>query len=73
VSAEVDAKGLLAKPSVDVETHNVLVPVERRTCPMFPVLFTESRNPPVTERFVVVALDIRILFITPVIAVNTFE
>jgi hypothetical protein len=43
-------------PSVEVATHRVEVPVERRTYPLMPALFAESRSLPVIRRLVVVAV-----------------
>ena len=45
-------------PSVDVETHKVEVPVERRSCPYVPVAFVESKRFPLITRLVVVEVTV---------------
>ena len=50
---------LLPIPSDDVDTHCVLVPVERRTCPTVPEAFVESRRAPRIVKLEVVAVVTR--------------
>ena len=50
---------LLPIPSDEVDTHCVLVPVERRTCPTVPEAFVESRRAPRIVKLEVVAVVTR--------------
>ena len=64
---------LLPIPSEDVDTHCVLVPVERRTCPGVPEAFVESRRAPRMVKLEVVAVVTRRLEVDAFVKVAFVE